>query len=387
MIKPRYFTIMALLLANHAGAAETEKEELKRLEQLLAIPDWNLTTTLGAGAGYRDNVLLSPAQPRASGFARGNVEAMLLRLPVAGFDGYAFLSLEETRYFSAKATDHERAVFLLAEARWQPVKSWKFGLPAQAYHVDQVVDVSTTEAEFDTAVLKMTGFTAGPSARWNFTPAWWIEAKGTGRKDHFEGGVDGYLEGEGLVRIGRGWKYGTELSLTGASRWRDHDSRPQYALGGRPLDGTRLKFRQNEVTVHLDWVADEKKRWRAKLTATAKENRDNGSGYFDFNERRLLAAVKWRSDPWEVDFSAGAAHFDFLHQLVGIGIAPETRRKNDYQASLAVTHRLTATLSLKASYEWENAVSNDDRSRFRINTGYLGLQWNWDNLGAPDPIR
>ncbi len=385
MLQPRHIPLLALLLTNQMTAAETGPDELKQLEEAFAIPQWSLTSTLGAAAGYRDNVLLSPTQAHGSGFARGNLEAMLLRLPDRGVDGYAFLSLEETRYFSTTETDHERSLFLLSEVRWQASDAWKFGLPLQAYHADQVVDVSTTEATLDTAVLKVTGITVAPVARWTFAPSWWAEAKGSAKQDHFADDVDGYLESEGGLQLGRTWGHGSELSLAGATRWRDHDTREQYALGGRPIVGTRLKFRQNAVTARLQLVADEKKRWRTTLTATAEENRDNGSGYFDFNQRRLAAAVLWRPDGWEAQFSASAARYDFSHQPVGIGIAPETRSKDDYQLSLEVTRRLTPSLALKAYYEWERSHSNDDRSRFRINTAYLGLQWSWDNLGSADP--
>lgn len=385
MIKPRLFPVLAFLLANQSTAAEPGAEELRKLEELFAIPRWSLTTTLDAGAGYRDNVLLSPTQARGSGFVRGNLEAMLLRLPAAGVDGYAFLSLEETRY--ATATDHERMLFLLTEARWQPSATWKFGLPVQFYHADQVLDVSVTEAEFDTALLKLTGYTVAPVARWNFAPGWWAEAKGSGRQDHFKNDIDGYVESEGQLRVGRNWPLGSELSLAAASRWRDHDSRQQYTPGGRPITGTLLKFRQNALNARLELAVDKKKHWRVTLTALAEENRDNGSGYFDYNQRRLDAGLDWRQEQWEVRFFASVAHFGFPGQLVGIGIAPETRRKDDYQMSLEATRRLTASLALKVAYEWERSRSNDDHSRYRINTGSIGLRWSWDNLGAPDPTR
>jgi hypothetical protein len=153
------------------------------------------------------------------------------------------------------------------------------------------------------------------------------------------------------------------------------------------LVGTHLKFQQNEGTIQLDLVVDEKKTWRAKFTATVDQNRDNGSGYFDFNRRHFAASLDWRQGAWEAGFSASMAHYDFQNQLVGIGITPETRHKNDYQAGVEVTRHLNTSVDLTASYEWERARSNDERSQFRINTVYLGLQWNWDSLGTPDPAK
>jgi hypothetical protein len=320
-------------------------------------------------------------QADGSAFFRGEAEVMLLRLPEHGFDGYAFLDVSETRYFSADTTDHERSAFLTSEVRWQASEKLKLGLQAQGYHHDQVFDVSVSEAEINSALLKVTGATLSPSVRWGFSGDWWTEVRGTGRKDHYAENIDGYKEGEGSARIGRSWGYGSEWSVMGLRRWRAHDTRELYTAAGRPIAGSHLKVQQNEYAVNFNFVPDKKKSWRGTLTALREENRDNGSGYFDFTKQQLTAGLTWKNSVWELHGTASAAHYDFPVQKVGIGIAPENRHKNEYGLTVEATRRLTAAWSVVACYETERALSNDDRSRFRINTGYIGLKWSWDNLG------
>lgn len=153
------------LLAVEPSTADLEKE----LAALAEIPNWSLTTMLSAASGYKDNILLSSSNPVGSGFFRGEAEATLLRLPTAGLDGYVFLNVIETRFFSAQQTDHERTAFLVGEVRWEPSDALKWSFQAQGYHQDQVFDVSTTEISLDTSVLKITGFSLMPGVRWNFS--------------------------------------------------------------------------------------------------------------------------------------------------------------------------------------------------------------------------
>jgi len=350
-------------------------------ERELKIPRWTLTTNVSAAAGYRDNVLLSPSQPQGSGFFRAEVEAMFLALPVKGFDGYVFFDAVELRFFSASQTDHERSAFITSEIHWQTaVDPLKASLAVQAYHHDQVFDVSVTEINLDTAALKVLGISAAPFVRWSFPQIGWVELKASGRREVYADDLDALKEGEGSLRLGRDWGYGSEISISAAERWRAHDSREQYTVGGRPLAGSRLKIRQKELRAQLAYVVDQKKLWRITLAAALEENRDNGTGYFDFHRKQITAGVAWQPTGWAIRLSAGIVKYDFLVQQVGFGITPENRHKAEFRLNVEVIRHLTKAWALVASYEGERARSNDDRSRFRINTSYLGLQWTWESL-------
>ncbi len=363
-----------------ASAAEPGVAPQNAPEDPFAIPTWSLSTSLSAAAGYRDNVLLSSSNPDGSGFLRGEAEVMLLSLPVRGWDGFMFFNVTETHFFSAQDTDHERSAIITSEAHWQAAAAVKVGGQVQLYHFDQVFDVSTTEATLDTAQLKVTGATLAPSVRWNFARNWWVEARAAGRKDSYASDVDDYREGEGSARLGRDGASGSVLSFAATRQWRSYDSREQYTAAGRPLAGTHLKFLKTGLSARYTLVPDAAKHWRFALTALVEENRDNGSGYFNFDRQQLTADLTWKGKDWEVRCSAGVAHYDFPVQQVGIGIAPENRQKKEYRLTVETTRRLTAAWSAVALFETERAFSNDDRSQFRVKTGYVGLQWSWDNL-------
>jgi hypothetical protein len=347
---------------------------------LRSIPNWSLSTTLNTAAGYKDNVLLSTANPSGSGFVRGEAEAMLLRLPERGWDGYAFLDVTEVRYFSARDTNHERSIFLTTEVRWQASPAIRVGVQSLAYLEDQVFDVSVTDAELSSALLKVTGVTLTPAVRWATDQGWWAEASGVARKEDYADHADDSEEGEGGVRLGRDRLGRFDLSAGLASRWRSYRHREQCTVAGRPRAGTHLKWRQRDATLNLAWSPDADRRWRGTLTALRQENRDNGSGYFDFNRDQLKMSVVWKREPWEVRCSASAGRYDFLVQQVGIGIAPEYRHRTETGLAAEITRRLTTAWSVNGSLESERALSNDDRSHYHVTTWYLGVQWDWDNL-------
>lgn len=352
-------------------------------DALSGISPWSLTGSVSVAAGYRDNVLLSSTGEDGSPLLRGELEVMALRLPVGEWDGYVFFSAVEHRFLSAGETDHERTVLVAAQARWQPAAPWQVTFATRGYHHDQVFDVSVTEAELRTAPLKMEGFVAGPTVRWLAGP-FWVEAAGNYRRDSYHDGVDGYNEGEAAARLGCTWAKQSEFSLGGVRRWRDHDDRPQFTLGGRPISGSHLRFVQTEGNAKASWTPAGG-RWSFGVVALWEENRDNGTGYFDFDRGEANATATWRGERLEVRLSATAARYRFPRQLEGAGLDPEVRRKDELRGTLEATWELNERWALFGVWEGERTRSNDPRSQFSVQTAYLGLRWEWDNLAQTIP--
>jgi len=376
--------LAVLLFANPMRAADPTTPPIPPEEDLI-ISNWSVTTSLTGAGGYRDNVLLSPTQPAGSGFFRGQLEAMFITQPSPQLEGYVFLDITDLRFFSVPESDHETAAFITSDFRWKPETNYALGLTALLYHYDQVFDVSVTEIDLDTAQLQATGFKLSPNARWNIQQYGWLEIGASGEKVHYANDLDKYDEGEGMLRLGRSWGHGSEFSLMGAKRSRAHETREQYTSSGRPIDGTRLKVKQTQLSAQLTYFHDEKKQWRSALALTMEQSRDNGSGYFDYDREILSAGLAWMPENWELRLSVGLSKYDFLVQEVGIGITPEFRHKDELRLTMEVARQLKDNLALVASYEGEWADSNDDRSSFRVNTVYLGLRWNWENLGIKLP--
>lgn len=368
------FMCGALVWTRPVAAAEAVEPDAAWADLSL----WSLTTSASLSAGYRDNVLLSATGEEGSPLIKAELECMALRLPEESWDGFLFFSAVEHQFLSAEETDHERTVLLAGQARWQPAAPWQATFAARGYHHDQVFDVSVTEAELRTAPLKMEGFVAGPTMRW-IAGRLWVEAAGHYRRDRYHDEVDGYEEGEGAVRLGYTWAKKTELSVGGAQRRRDHDDRPQFTLGGRPISGSRLSFEQTEVNAKVAWTPPDSA-WSFGAGALREENRDSGTGYFDYDRDEANATVTWRGERLTLRLFSSVARYLFPRQLEGAGLEPEMRYKDEWRGTFEATWKLNERWALLCVCESERTRSNDPRSQFSVNTAYLGVRWEWDNL-------
>jgi hypothetical protein len=323
-------------------ASVTEAELPADIAALLAAQSpWSTSANLQTGFGYKDNILLSHTGAEGSSYALGGVEALLWHRPQGRIDYFAFINAEETRYFTSQDVDHEAQAFAQAEWRYRLGEVFKFTLDGQGYYLDQIFDVSDTEVKRDVAVLKVTGATVGPTLRWAPASWWWIEAQGTGRREAYHDGLNNNRGKEGAVRLG--WRPCTrfEVSVRGTERWRDFDSRPQYSSDGRALDGTLLKITEREGDLRFDVTWDAAARWKTITQAGTLLYRDNGSGYFNYHQRKLEQTLEWTTDQWLVRLDGSARRLEFDVQTVGVGINPPARIKEEFIAQLRVERKIS----------------------------------------------
>jgi hypothetical protein len=343
-----------------------------------AQPKWSASVAAEGGFGYKDNLLLSSTAEEQSGFARGSVEALLLRLPTKSWDCSVFAQVEGTRFFTGRTVKDESSAWLQADSAWRVGSEWKLSLPATGYYYDQVFDVSDTEVERLVTELKVFGLKAGPAARWTFHPSGWVEVHAGGERKWYDDRVNDGHVGESALRLG--WTPGrsVEWRLTGVRRWRKFDSRRQYSAAGRELSGTHLKIEEKEGELRLGVKWDEKGRWRTTTRLGELHYRDNGSGYFDYRERRFENELEWNREPWLVRGGGSVRRVDFDRQTVGLGIGPPARLKEEYVAELRLERELGRQWTLLASYTWERSRANDLISSYEVNEGLLGVRWSWE---------
>lgn len=345
------------------------------------LPTWTTTVDLKTGAGYRRNLLLSPTGAENSSLVRAELEVLALKVPVGHFDGYAYATFTETRFLADASTDHERTAIVAGEARWQPPSAVKAGWSIQAYHQDQVFDVSLTEAELSTAQLKITGFATGPNVAIHAGPGR-LEARLIGRRDRYARELDGYDEGEGSLKLAFPLGERLGFALTGSRRERHHDSRPQFTVSGRPISGSLLETTQSGYQADLVWTLDPESKRRLTATGGEQTSRDNGSGYFDYQRDFARLQFADRTDRWEYEITGEFNDYRFPSQFIGIGIDPELRRKSEVRLAAEVSRELTDRLAAFLAVEHERSTSNDDRSRFTTATYLVGLKLSWDSLDS-----
>lgn len=344
---------------------------------LASLRDWSFSTAIWAGYGYKDNLLLSYANPERSAFARGGVEMLWLKL-TESFEFSAYADASGSRYFSAKTADHDTRVKVRVEPGYNFGDAWKLSLPVAGYFFDQVFDASDTETERVITKLKVKGVVVNPTLRWDFHPSWWIEAQAGGHQKWYEDGAyDGKI-GEGQVQLG--WQRGKRFRarVTGAQRWRDFDERAQYSSAGRELLDTQLKISERELEGRIDVTWDKARCWQTTTRASELHYRDNGSGYFNYRERKVGQELDWRCGAWRVQLEATAARLDFSVQTIGIGIDPPARIKDEFLVDLRIERKLSERWALLGHYTWERNRSNDSFASYRVNEGLLGLRWSWE---------
>ena len=108
---------------------------------------WDKSINLRAGIGYRDNVLWSSVKPEGSAFVASGMELMLLRTDANGLDVYLFLSGEDLHYLSSVGVAKEQTLAVNAQIKKSWPKGWQTSLDLQYLYLDQMFDVSDTEAD------------------------------------------------------------------------------------------------------------------------------------------------------------------------------------------------------------------------------------------------
>jgi hypothetical protein len=370
--------LFAQKLPRPNGSNATLSPEL--LAFLASQPKWSASVAAESGFGYNDNLLLSYAGEERSAFARGSVELEVLRVRMPGdrFEYSLLTEADRTHFFSGKNVDHEAKALAVSDVGYHVGDTLRFGLPLTGYYFDQVFDQSDTEAERFVAKLKGSGATIGPTIRWTFHPSWWIEAQAVGERKRYEDGANDGDVGEGNMRLT--WKPGPrfEVRLTGAERWRNFERRARFNATGREIFGTELKIseREGEVRFAVKW--DKAARWQTVTRASLLDYRDNGSGFFNFREKKIAQDLDWENERWRLQVGASARRINFEVQTVGLGIEPPARLKDAFSADVRADCKLTKRWTIFATYTWERTRSNDLFASYNVNEGLLGVHWSWE---------
>ncbi|MEY3609137.1 MAG: putative beta-barrel porin 2 [Verrucomicrobiota bacterium] len=368
---------LSLWLAACAGALAVGRAATSPPEPP-PLPEWSWSGALEAGAGYRDNLLLSSAAEERSGFLHAAAELLLLRAPGRGLEASVFLQTEGRRFWSGRTVQQEASAWLQAEPAWRPARAWKCSLPVSAYYDDRVFDVSDTDVERLIAETRLRGVLGGPQVRWDFADRWHAEAQIAGDRVRYEDGVNDAAVRRGLFRIGWRPAPAWEAKASVWQRERTYARRVQYSAAGRPLFGTRLQFAETEGEISVGFRWGPAERWRATGRVGGRRLGDNGSDYFGHREARWEQQLEWSDDRWKLRVEAGLRELRFGVQTVGLGIDPPARRRRELSGSLRVERHLAGDWSVMALLSREHVRSNDPLGAYRVNEGLLALRRGWE---------
>ncbi len=343
-----------------------------------AVRSWEITGNVRTAFGYRENLLLSAVRDDDSAFARAEAELFWLSLPTERFEAHAFINSTLTRYLASAENPRDSQSFAHVEGRWFATPAVQATGTLEGYRLEQVFDLSASDALRPPTRLTVNGATVTVAGRWQFLPRTWFEFKPALQVERYDDRSDDNYQRTAQAALGRSWRDGrVEIILSAQALRRVYDERPRRTSAGRPLLGTELVYVQREGEARATVVWDAARRWRTATVLALTANRDNGSGYFDCRRRSARQEISWTLSPWKFRLTGRAGRYDYGVQLQGIGINPPTRLKEDFLVELRAEHRLTPRMSLFADVAWERSRSNDPLANYRGRTFASGLDWSF----------
>jgi hypothetical protein len=365
---PRAAILAAITLGcSHAGEID--------LGEVMEPPVlWDKSLNLRLGAGFKDNVLLSPAAPQASPFMASGLEAMLLRIALSGPQAWVFISGDDYRYLRDIGVDKEQTLVGLAKVQQPLGPAWELFLSLQYIYQDQVIDVSPTEAELTTVQLKGHSIKATPGFERKLGTAAKLQIEAPVHRQFLRAPLDDYWETGTKASLER--EYGRRSAIFGsyAFDYRMYDDRLQAELTGQRIPGTRLRFFQHDFEAGNRHFWDEKRRWRSDTRLGYRLNLDNGPGFFDYHRYRLSQQFRYSDSVWLLRATGRANHYRYPRQTVAIQ-DPSRRHLTSLSFTLRAERTLIRKLKIFAEYEREDFFSNRPSNEYRANTVMAGIDW------------
>jgi hypothetical protein len=342
---------------------------------LAASPLWQHTETVRASIGWRDNILLSPFAPLSRPFGRGEIEAFVWCPARHGWEFLSFLDGDVVRYFSPpRETGGDQQWSAHVEERWAPAHWVRFTAKATGYLADTVLDLSESENTRIIAPTRVHGGFADGLVRLTLPGGFVFEPALQVKRTQYRVYPDDSDEVKSGGRLE--WRRTDALALSAAwfEHRRNYSSRTQYTAGGRELAGTHLRFIQHEGEFKASTTWQLGGKWTAAATVGRLENRDNGSGYFDYNQKRARLDLDWRRKTWRVHVEGDAKRMDYRIQTVGTGITPPPRIADSFEVNTRIERELSDAWTVFAEHDWQRSRSNEIEFDYRANTVLAGVQ-------------
>ena len=174
---------------------------------------WEITGDLRAAAGYKDNVLLSSVRTEPSAFVLTETELYWWWNPTDRIEALASIDATLTHFLDSTENPREGQAFAHAQIRWMATPTLRATGEIEAYYMDQVFDLSETDAERVTAKLRVMGAWISPRLRWEFLPLTWLDFKPAAQRDRYQDGSDDNDQITGRVALGHGFGERVELTV------------------------------------------------------------------------------------------------------------------------------------------------------------------------------
>jgi hypothetical protein len=245
----------------------------------------------------------------------------------------------------------------------------KLGIEVSSLYENQVMDVSESETNLTRILVE--GLEIWLTPKWNHTlgPGWEVRLEGTGGTQLYAGDLDSYWEAGGKLKLLRTYGQKSELSVNLQSLHWLYFDREQTDQEGVSVPGTTMVYWRPEVFGQWRHNWDAQRHWTTTTKVGWLWNRDNGSGYWDYNRLQLAQKVRWRQGGWEI--AAGARFGWYLYRVQSVGEDP--RERSYAILDLRVERRLAKHWFVYASAEREWNWGNEPLDQYSDWTAGAGM--------------
>jgi hypothetical protein len=241
--------------------------------------------------------------------------------------------------------------------------------------INQVMDVSATYGTILRQQVFGNGITGTEAVRKDFGPNW-AQLGFSVSRYYFREPIDDYWQGGPQLSLGRSYGHGSEVSLNYSANPILYDTREQTDTAGLPIPGTSLQFLLQTIGVSWQHYWDSQRRWRSTTRLDFGLNRDNGSGFYDYNQYVIGEHLRFKPGTWEFSVRVGAAYYDYPNQPVS-PINPARRHRTQLVAALRVEKELSRHWKLFAAYDYEDSLSNLAVEQYDVNVGSAGVEFSF----------
>lgn len=353
---------------------DPELDALEReLEAELALPSWQFSTEAEAAFGYRSNPLLAAFDRTGSTVTQTNINALIWRLPIDGFEWSNLLDVTTSQYSDPSINDAWLGIFRSA-IRWQLDSTSEMSVIGRYVYHDEVIDASSLESGFGStrARLRSPGLEAGYKRQ--IGESWRASGKLSFDFSDFQAPLDdfrSYVAGFELERGLGGWGW---LTAKADLMWRDYVSREQAAVGGRDLPGTYLSVLRPGFGVSYELRGGGDWRWTTQVETEYRRNNDNASGWYDYDQYTARAAITLDGGPWHVEADGEWTGYRYLVQTEGFGDPPK-RRHDGWTFTGRFEREIGQSWCVFLEFELDLSRSNDPFLVYDDALTLAGLRW------------
>jgi hypothetical protein len=321
---------------------------------------WDKQISLSSGVGYKDNILLSPFNPRGSQFFINGLDLMALRVPLDGWQVVGSIVGDDIRYWHTSGTNSEDLFLASLRVQREMPHSWRAGMEVRGIYEKEVLDISTSAGLPATALVDGYGYVLQPSLRKDFDPGFWLQLETPVTHWFYKAPLDEYWEYGPVVTAGHDFGKAADVTLSYGASYQPHAKWTALDEYGRPLPRPLEVFQQRvEVAWRQYW--DSRHYWRSATHLVFAYKQDNGGGFFNYYEYQAIQDLRWQTANWQVKGSAEAASEIYPVQGVGI-LNGEILGRDLLDLSLEAERRLYKGLRVFGKWEYQQAHSNQAAS-------------------------